>query len=79
MSPNDAQSVRWARFEEGTYAYFNQKFLSEEGGRLGNYDGPMLIYGLYLAIKQKNPLFIDVEIDNGDSATEEYKEVALAR
>ena len=79
MSPNDAQSVRWARFEEGTYAYFNQKFLSEEGGRLGNYDRPMLIYGLYLAIKQKNPLFIDVEIDNGETGTEEYKEEALAR
>ena len=77
MSPNDTQSVRWARFEEGTYAYFNQKFLSEEGGRLGNYDGPMLVYGLYLAIKQKNSLFIDVEIDNQDAVSEEYKKVTL--
>ena len=67
ISPTDQECVRWTRFEDGFYVYLETQFLVKHTRDLGVMDGPMLAYGLYLALQKKSSSFIEI-IDSAQNA-----------
>lgn len=55
------ESVRWNRFEDGIYLFLRKKTLTGSDDKIyGVKDGPTLAYGLYLGLKERNSLFLDI-------------------